>query len=211
VNRQPVKIGFTDPDTNLVGEGFGQNGDYVLGSPNTPSIAFVTKPAPDGFGIVFGPKDTEMSGYVAYKIEGGAPAALAAPVYDPISASYFVPIATRVYGRGYFVQALTKGGLLSGVFSLVIYDRFSEGILVGDFRLDFGRDGDSADSGLLGEGSSQREPLDSDFTYVNRSPVKFSTQDPDTNLLGEGAGGPGGNGNADGAGTWTQAGTTRNI
>jgi hypothetical protein len=211
VNRQPVKIGFTDPDTNFVGEGAGDQGTFTSGSPDTPSIAFVTRPSPDGFGIVFGPKNTQMAGYVAYRIEGGATAQLTTPIYDSDRGTYFIPIATRVYGRGYFVRALLPGGLLTDVMSLVIYDRFNEGFLVGDARWDFGRDGDVADSGLLGEGGAQRDPQDSDITYVNRSPVKFSTQDPDTNLLGDGAGGPGGTGNADGVGTWTQAGTTRII
>ncbi len=213
VNRQPVKIGFTDPDTNLVGEGAGYLGTFSLGSPNTPSIAFIERPAPDGFGLFVGPNDSEENGYIVYRVDGGIATVLGTPVLIfPGASTFFIGISTRVYGRGYFARALDRSGQPTEVISQVIYDNFNEGVLAaGDYKWDFGRNGDLFDFGIFGEGSAQREPLDTDFVYINRTPVKFSTQDPDTNLLGEGAGGPGGSGNSDGAGTWTQAGTTRNI
>lgn len=212
VNRQPVKLGFTDPDTNYVGEGSGDDFSFTLGTPNSVSISFTTRPSPDGFGIVFGPNDSEEGGYVAYRMDGGVPTVLGTPTVPYSGANgFFLSIATRVYGRGYFVQALTSSGRPSGVFSNIIYDKFNEGILSPAGAWSFGRDGDLTDSGLLGDGSAQVDARPEEFVYVNRTPVKFSTQDPDTNLLGEGSGGPGGSGNADGAGTWTQAGTTRNI
>jgi hypothetical protein len=213
VNRQPVKIGFEDPGPNVVGEGAGGIFDLPLeaiGTPNSVSIVFATAPA--GFGLFMGPNDSEEGGYIAYRLDGGVATVLTTPIPLAGSNVYFTPISQRVYGRGYFAQALTRSGQPSGVFSPVIVDRFGEG-LTGPTGISwsFGRDGDGADSGLLGEGSAQRDPLIDELTYVNRTPVKFSTQDPDTNLLGEGAGGPGGSGNSDGAGTWTQAGVTRQI
>lgn len=213
VNRQPVKLNFVDPDTNLLGDGAGAQESLTLGSPNAVSIAFVQRPAPDGFGLFVGPNDSETRGYLVYRLDGGVATALGTPVLIfPNADTFFIAVPTRVYGRGYFARALNAAGQLTEVYSQVIVDKFNEGVLsVDGIKWDFGRDGDLADSGVLGDGSSQREPLESDFVYVNRTPVKFSTQDPDTNLLGEGAGGPGGSGNADGSGTWTQAGTTRDI
>lgn len=213
VNRQPVKIGFTDPDTNLVGEGSGDQGTFSLGTPNAVSIAFVERPSPDGFGLFVGPNDSEEGGYIVYRVDGGVATALGTPVVIfPGANTFFIAVSTRVYGRGYFARALDRNGHQTEVISPVIYDNFNEGVLAaGDYKWDFGRNGDLFDYGVFGEGSSQREPQEADFVYINRTPVKFSTQDPDTNLLGEGAGGPGGSGNADGAGTWTQAGTTRSI
>lgn len=212
VNRQPVKINFVDPDTNSLGEGSGDQGVYTLGSPNAISIAFFQHPT-SGFGLVLGPSDTEMAGYTVYRLDGGAPTLITAtPAYDAFSRTYFVPIASRVYGRGYYARARLPGGGFSDVYSAVIVDRFNEGVLGPEgTRWSFGQDGDLSDTGAVGEGSGQRDPREDDFAYVNRAPVKFSTQDPDTNLLGDGAGGPGGKGNSDGVGTWTQAGTTRQI
>jgi len=212
VNRQPVKIGFTDPDTNLVGEGSGDQGTYTLGTPSPVSIAFVERPSPDGFGVFVGPNDSETSGYIVYRLDGGVAVPLAAPtLIFPGADTFFVPVATRVYGRGYFAQALDVMGRPSGVYSSVIVDRFNEGVLFTDYWLSFGRDGDLTDFAWVSEGTAQREPRGDDFSFVNRAPVKFSAVDPDTNLLSDGAGGPGGSGQADGAGTWTQAGTTRII
>lgn len=209
VNRQPVKIGFTDPDTNMLGEGAGDQQTFTLGVPNAVSIAFVEK-TPGNFGLFIGPNDSDVGGYIAYRLDGGASTVLTTPVLD--SGVYFTPIATRVYGRGYFAQALTRDGRPSGVFSPVIVDTFNEGVLVGGTAWAFGRDSSLSDYGLLGEGSAQREPRPDDIVYVNRTPVKFVFADLDTNALGEGSGGPGGNGLAEsGAGTWTQAGTTRNL
>lgn len=211
VNRQPVKVGVEDPATNYFAEGSGQEASYTLGSPSPISIAFITLPAPDGFGVVLGPKETENSGYLVYTLDGNASSLLGSAPYDFGRGTYFMPVATRVYGRGYYARAKLPGGRLSDVFSSVIYDKLNEGMAAGDYRWDFGRDGDLNDSGLLGEGTAQRSPREEDFTYVNRTPVKFSTQDPDTNLLGDGSAGAGGRGNADGTGSWTQAGTTRII
>jgi len=212
VNRQPVKIGFTDPDTNMLGEGFGDQGTFTLGTPNAVSIAFADRPAPDGFGLFVGPLDSETSGYIVYQLNGGA-AEVIAPSYPifPGANTAFVAVATRVFGRGYFAQALDVKGRPTGVYSPVIVDRFNEGVLFADYRLDFGRNGDLSDTGAVGEGSAQREPKNDDFSFVNRAPVKFVAVDPDTNLLGDGAGGPGGAGNSDGVGTWTQAAQTRII
>jgi hypothetical protein len=176
------------------------------------SISFIERPAPDGFGVFVGPNDGETSGYVVYRLDGGAATALPTPtLIFPGANTFFAPIATRVYGRGYFAEALDVMGRRTGVYSPVIVDRFNEPTLFSDYRWDLGRDGDLSDSAPVGEGSAQRSPDENDFTFVNRAPVKFSAVDPDTNLLGDGAGGPGGSGNADGAGTWTQSGTTRII
>jgi hypothetical protein len=213
VNRQPVKIGFTDPALNYVGEGSGDVLTFTRGSPSAPSIAFVERPSPDGFGVFVGPKNSQETGYIVYRLDGGIATVLGTPTLPyPGATAYFMPVAPRVLGRGYFARALDASGRQTDVVTTTIYDNFNSGVLVpGGARWDFGRDGDLSDYGLVGEGSAQRHPRDDDFVYVNRAPVKFSTQDPDTNLLGEGAGGPGGRGNADGAGSWTQSGTTRII
>jgi hypothetical protein len=213
VNRQPVKIGFTDPDTNFVGEGSGDASTLTLGSPSVPSIAFGERPSPDGFGVFVGPNNSQEGGYVVYRVDGGAVIALGTPILPyPGANAFFMSLPSRVYGRGYFARARDVSGKLTEVVTPVIYDNFNEGVLAPDgVRWDFGRNGDLSDFGLAGDGSAQREPREDDFVYVNRAPVKFSTQDPDTNLLGDGAGGAGGRGNADGVGTWTQAGTTRII
>lgn len=209
VNRQPVKLGFTDPDANMLGEGAGDQQTFTLGVPNAVSIAFVEK-SPGNLGLFIGPNDSDTEGYIAYRLDGGASTVLTTPVLD--SGVYFTPIAARVYGRGYFAQALTRDGRPSGVFSPVIVDNFNEGVLVGGTAWAFGRDNSLSDSGLLGEGSAQREPRPDDIVYVNRTPVKFIFADLDTNAFGEGSGGPGGSGLAEsGAGTWTQAGTKRNL
>jgi Concanavalin A-like lectin/glucanases superfamily len=213
VNRSPVKISTQDPDVNLLGEGAGDQHTFTIGSPNEVSIGFVARPPPDGFGLFVGPNDTETGGYIVYRLDGGVATPLVPPVLIfPGANTFFVPIPSRVYGRGYFARALNSSSYPTDVVSSVIVDNFNEGTLSpGGERLDFGRNGDLADSGALGEGSAQREPREDEFVYVNRTPVKISIQDPDTNMLGEGAGGPGGSGGADGAGSWTQAGTTRVI
>jgi hypothetical protein len=216
VNRQPIKIGFTDPELALIGESGGggifDNPTESIGTPDPVSLIFGTAPDPNGFGLFMGPANSQTGGYIAYRLDGGVVTTLATPVLLEGADVYFTPIASRVYGRGYLVQALTREGHPSGVYSPVIVDRFGEGQLgPTEVRWLYGNDGDGADSGFLGDGSAQRDPRPDDITYVNRAPLKFSTQDPDTNLLGEGAGGPGGKGNADGVGSWTQAGTTRII
>jgi hypothetical protein len=208
VNRQPVKVSFNDPDINYLGEGSGQYETHPAGALPAVSIAFITRGT---FGVVVGPPADGLSGYAVYRLDGGLPTLLTPTTYDAASNTYFTAAPPRVYGRGYFAQALLPNGAPSGIFSSVIYDHFNEGIFVeGVGRWDFGRDGDLSDSGAFGEGAPQRQPREEDFTYVNRVPVKVSAQDPDVNLLGHGAGGPG-NGHADGVGTWTQAGTTRII
>jgi len=183
-----VKLNLTEPTIfNLGWGGSGMEPVVVQGTPNTPQLAFLKHPTL-GFGFVIGPVDSEEGGYLAYYNDGGAVVAMAAPT--PISDSrFFVPIATRVSGRGYFAEALSQTGMRTGVLSEVLYDRFGLVREVpGGTILQFGNDGDGFDreGANLGWGGGMREVLLEDFSYVNRAPVKMSTQDPDMNNLGSG-------------------------
>lgn len=197
----PIKTQFID--SGALGMGGGQEQVTVFGTPNTPNVAFTTHPTL-GFGVVVGPVDSELglSGvgpfspvpYAAYAVNGGAPLQLASPTLIGTSFEdykYFIPIATRVYGQGYFVQAL-RNGQPTGIFSPTIIDRFNE-LLTGPIgNLYLGRDGDCSDGGALGMGGGAREVWIAEYTYVDRQPVKYSGQDPDTNLLGASGGGQSG-------------------
>jgi len=190
----PMKLGFTEP-TYSVGSGGGGADEQVtiFGSPHKPNIAFMTHPSL-GFGFVLGPVDSSMSGYQAFYLDGGAPVAMSAPTLIDSNNLYFVPIATRAYGRGYFVRALARGNFPSTVYSDVIVDRFNESqVSPAGERVYTGRDGDGSDgTGLCSGGGGVREVLVEDFTYVNRSPQKLSDLDSSTYVVGSGGGGQSG-------------------
>lgn len=188
----PVKIASLDLSAgNTFGSGGGQMDPLVgIGTPNQPQVAFLTVPTL-GFGFIAGPVDAEMAGYAGYKLQGGVASALSAPVLLAAN-RYFFAIPTRAYNCGYFVEALNVDGKPTGLFSEVIVDRFLE---VRDTPnptiLRFGGDGDSFDRGgftTSAGGGGLRDPLESDFVYVNRTPVKLSLQDPSTNSFGSGGG-----------------------
>lgn len=185
-----VKVASFDLGAYPVGDG-GSLMDAVIsrGSPNQPQISFITIPTL-GFGVVVGPKDTEMGGYKVYSLEGGAAVLMAVPTLLPTNV-YFVAISPRVYGRGYYAEALNPKGTPTGLYSEVIVDRANEVRTSPTGILQFGLDGDGFDfdGGSVGDGGALREVLPaSDFSYVNRTPVKLSLQDPDTNNVGDGGG-----------------------
>jgi hypothetical protein len=157
------------------------------GTPNAPNIEIMTLPT-YGLGLVMGPADSEVGGYTAYVLNAGAPVALPAAILLPDSTNrYFVPLSSRPYGNAYYAEALTTDGKPSGVFTPVIVDYFSATFeLPTGVVIRYGRDGSGTDNGSLGDSSvSLREVLVSDFTYVNRAPIKLSFQDPSTNNLGD--------------------------
>lgn len=194
VTAVPVKFGVLD-SAYAVGNGGGSADEQttILGSPHKPNIAFMVHPSL-GFGLVLGPVDSSMSGYQAFYLDGGAPVAMAAPTLIDSNNLYFVPIATRVYGRGYFVRALAPGNFQSTVYSDVIVDRLNEVQVspTGD-KLFTGRDGDGAEGTSFGNGGNGvREVLAEDFSYVNRSPQKLSDLDSAAYVVGNGGGGQSG-------------------
>lgn len=188
VNRQPVKVSLTDPDTNSLGEGGGQSFTYPTQPPHVPQVAFITLPSPYGFGFVIGPVDSMMGGYAAYDVTGGQFVPLTVVLLPDLTNRYFVSISPRTYGRRFVAEALNPDGKKTGVFSDVLVDRFSEALDDPYGRILVGEGGDLTETLATGEGGGQREVLLTDFTYVNRTPVKMSLQDPDTNTLGDGGG-----------------------
>jgi hypothetical protein len=188
VTKTPLKMVINDPDTatNTLGDGGGQQMQYAGQPPHAPSVAFVTLPT-YGFGFIIGPVDSEMGGYAAYEVTGGAAVAMSAPVLLTNS-RYFVAVSPRTYGRRFVAEVLSPGGGLTGVFSDVLVDRFTEATEDGLGMIRVGHGGDASETATLGDGGGQREFLESDIVYVNRTPLKMSLQDPDTNTLGDGGG-----------------------
>ena len=188
----PIKVLTLDLEGyGLAAGGDGRDAVVTMGAPNAVNLIFMTVPTL-GFGLVMGPVDSQMSGYVAYKYSGGVPVALTTPVAFDID-RYFVAISPRVYGQVYFVEALNPKGYPSGVFSNAIVDRFNEADNSPNGNVVIGQNDGLADNGPLGGGGAgQREPLPEELVYVNRAPLKMSLQDPDTSDLGLGGGGQSG-------------------
>ena len=186
VNRSPIKLSLAD--SGILGDSStGDSYSVNKGTPNSPNIEIMTLPT-YGLGLVIGPVDSEMGGYTAYRLDGGAPTALSTPILLPDNSNrYFVSLSSRPYGRAYYAEALTVDGSPSGVFTQVLVDYFNETFeLPTGVVIQYGRNGSGTDNGSLGDSSmGDRVPLESDFTYVNRTPIKVSFQDPDTNLLGD--------------------------
>jgi hypothetical protein len=185
VNRTPIKLSLAEAG-DLGDSSIGGSYSVVQGTPNAPNIEIMTLPT-QGLGLVIGPSDSETGGYTAYRLEGGAATALSAPILLPdYSNRYFVPLASRPYGRAYYAEALTVDGKPSGVFTPVIVDFFNETFEYPTGVIQYGRNGSGTDNGSFGDSSiGARDPLISDFSYVNRAPLKLSTQDPSVNLLGD--------------------------
>ena len=187
-----VKV-FSADSGSMGDSGAGQQDAVVVqGAPNAVGLAFMTLPTL-GYGLVMGPTDAQMGGYAAYRYTGGVAVLLAAPTAIS-DGRYFVAISPREYGHAYFVEALSPQGDKTGVFSEVIVDRFGE-MLVSptQAQLQYGRDGDGQDDGSFGDsGSGQREFLLTDMTYVNRSPLKMSLQDPTISDVGDSGAGQAG-------------------
>lgn len=183
----PVK--FAGNDSGSLGEGGGQQLSNPIQPPHVPQIAFLTIPTL-GFGIIISPRDSEVGGYAAYEVTGGVARAMSAPVLLADSTNrWFVAISSRQYGRRFVIEALSPKGGRTGVFSEVLVDRFGEVTFDANNTAHYGRDGDGQDEGgSLGEGSGQREVLESDFSFVIRTPIKLSGQDPVGADLGEGSG-----------------------
>lgn len=189
VNRDPVKLNFTDPATNNLGDGGGSALVPVLGVQTQPSIAFLT--VGGVFGVVVGPLDAETSGYLVYRLDGGFATLIGSPTSMGFGAAW-ISVGTRSYGRGYFAVAVNNDGKPTTVMSPVIVDRFGTILQLDSPQVYFvGNDGDGADTAPFSEGGGQRYTQPTDFVYVNRSPVKFSFQDPATNNLGDGGGSAG--------------------
>lgn len=186
VNRTPLKLSMTESGT-LGDTSLGDYSTVTPGTPNQPNIEIMTLPT-YGLGLVIGPADSQTGGYTAYRLDGGAPTALSAPTLLPDETNrYFVSLSSRPYGRAYYAEALTVDGKPSGVFTQVIVDYFNEVFeLPTGVVIRYGRDGSGSEHGNVGDSSvGMREPLESDFTYVNRTPIKLSFQDPSINNLGD--------------------------
>lgn len=196
ITRTPVKFSTSDPDLNYLGAVGGSIQEVNLlagtisGISDTPSVAFTTIPVL-GFGILVGPVNPFMvGGYAVYRTEGGVPIQLADPVLLSYGA-YFVPIATRVYGRGYFAETLNVDRHKTGQFSEVIVDLFLQPYQIGGNEIYFGQRGDGFDreGATVGSGGGQRDLLIPDISYVFRSPVKLSVADSDVNNMASAGGG----------------------
>jgi hypothetical protein len=193
----PIKLFQQDTGANAEsGQGLMSPGTPEApysGTPNPVSLVFMTLPSL-GFGLVMGPTDSEMGGYRAFRYTGQTAVLMTTPTPIP-DGRYFTAISPRVYGAAYFVEALQRNGKPSGIFSAVIVDRLTEPVVNGAIPtvVSVGLDGDNMDSGEQGEGGhGQREPMLVDLTYVNRSPLKLSLQDPAIDNLGEGGHGQSG-------------------
>lgn len=220
-NREVLRTDFTQngffpikllsQDTGTLGEGgAGQTRPDPLENPLTgllkaASIAFMQHPTL-GFGVVIGPVDNKTGGYVLYTYAGNS----AVPLSSPISIDsnrYFVAIPTRVYGQVYVAESKFKDGKLSGFYSNIIIDRFTEAELtvLGNWSLGVLSPNDAQDSGSLGEGGQGlREVLQQEMVYVNRTPLKLSLQDPVISDLGEGGQGQSGFVTNGSTGGWTR-------
>jgi len=106
INRQPVKVFHTDP-TLSVGNGGGSGlNQFSTASVTAPSLAFMDRPAPDGFGLAVGPRDGTQSGYRIFKLEGGGSALLGNAVYAPTGSFFFFPTApTNLPKFGHLLDA----------------------------------------------------------------------------------------------------------
>lgn len=184
VNRTPVKLTFQD--VGSLGEGGSLSWTVTEGSPNTPSIVFAV--VNGVFGVLVGPFDSETNGYNVYILQGGAPVLLSStPTQMVVSNTGFYAVGTRVFGQRYYAQARNPNGLATDVFSDTIVDFFGtifDTPTNGQYQM--GNNGDLSDVAVVSEGGSHHQVLDTDFTYVNRAPVKFAAQDPDNNILSEG-------------------------
>ena len=184
VNRSPIKLSVTD-DLASVGNGGGDQFTVTPGTPNVPFLNFTDVPALGGFGLAIGSIDVEMSGFAVYHIEGDTFVQLGTPVR--VADFYYVNVPVRTYGSVYVAEALDVKGRKSGVFSVAVVDNLGE-IATSNFGavLIWGRESDGTDAGSFGNGGGQRDILESDITYVNRSPIKLSVSD---DLYGVGNGG----------------------
>jgi hypothetical protein len=186
VNRTPIKLSLAEAGNLGDSSTGGSYSSVVQGTPNAPNIEIMTLPT-YGLGLVIGPRDSETGGYMAYRLEGGVATALPSPILLPDHSNrYFVPLSSRPYGMAYYAEALTVEGRPSGVFTPVIVDFFNETFESPTGVIQYGRNGSGTDNGSLGDSSiGARDILVSDFSYVNRAPLKLSTQDPSVDLLGD--------------------------
>lgn len=183
VNRAPVKFTFEDPSTNKVGDGGSQQVGVTQGTPNPPSIVFET--VGGVFGVAVGSFDSETGGYQVFFSEGGATVFHSStPVMVAPNTGWY-SVGTRVFGRRYFARALDVDGKPTDIYTPVIVDFFGTIFETPTNTFyEMGRDGDNSDTATVGDGGSQQYVRDSDFTYVQRNPVKFSFQD--TGDVGDG-------------------------
>lgn len=193
VNRTPLKMNVIDSGGSM-GSGFQSSDVYQhIPGPNlTLGVAFNELPSPYGFGLVVGPKNSQIGGYIAYAEFGGAATVLGYPTLVPDGTNrYFIPISSRPYACKYYVQALSPSGEELDLFSDILLDLYNEVITIGSTgtSLLLGQANSAWDWGSLASGfGGQREFLESDMTYVNRTPIKLSSQDSGDSL-GSGSGG----------------------
>lgn len=172
VNRQPIKFSASESDS--FGSGSGDSTSF--GRTVVLSAAFAFMPAV-GFGMFIGSSSMAgITGFRAYRRDGGGNTVLPPPTLVPGTSTYFVGISPRAYGAMYFAEALGPFDAPIGLVSNMLVDRFNEPIerpLNG--TIDIGRDSDGTEYGNFGSGTGGEFPYA--LSYVNRSPVKFAFEE----------------------------------
>lgn len=190
VNKTPIKVNLVDVTYNI-SDGGGQGSVKNFSSfAQVPQVAFIQLPSPYGFGVVIGPVNSQIGGYAAYEVTGNESVALPLPVKLYDNSRYFFPITPRSYGRSFVVETLGSKGNKTGIFSEVLVDRFYEpGQTPDGVRVQVGLyGGDGSDSTNIGDGGGQRPVRPEEYSYVNRTPLKMSLQDPTISNLSDGGG-----------------------
>lgn len=186
VNRTPVKIGDADPTLFSLGNGGGQLPSPVLygtGTISSPTINFMQRPS--GFGVAIGPDDLTLNGFRVFRFIGGGSILLGTASRVAGAGFYFFLFSTPpIYGDVFYAEVL-KYGKPTGVFTNAVVFKNFEPLLEGSIYK-IGREGDGTDTANFGNGGGQLDEFV--ITYVNRTPVKLSSQDPTTFSIGTGGG-----------------------
>lgn len=172
VNRTPIK--FSSSETGNLGIGGGGGAD--LGRSVSLNAAFMSLPS-SGFGMFIGISSmTGVTGFRAFRRDGGGNTLLPTPTLVPGTSTYFSPISPRTYGAMYFAEALGPFGIPLGIVSNTLVDRFNEPLEKSlNWTIDIGRDSDGSEYGGIGVGSSGEPPYA--LSYISRSPVKFAFEE----------------------------------
>lgn len=185
VNRTPVKYLGEDLPAYALGNGGGQYTTVNVAGVTVPSINFMNCPAAGGFGVAVGPRDGTQTGYLIYNLLGGSNKLLGSPTYITAGGFYFLPVVP-VFGDVFYAEAIGLNSHPTGVFSNAVVYRNLEAALVGTVYY-LGREGDGTDTWSAGNGGGQQDNFD-DIVYVNRTPVKLSSEDAPSYALGNGGG-----------------------
>jgi hypothetical protein len=202
VNRSPIKLNLVEETTPAIHDG---GGGFEVISLYAVNVAFIVRPD-GGFGIHIGYDRDRFSGVRVYDVTGGAAVYLGNATLkrsDTLAPVWFYALGTRTYGSRYVMEAITRNGAPSGVFSTVLVDRLNRFDTYGYEYWGMGSDGDGWDYGTISDGGADRAPREEDFVYINRAPLKLSAADPDTNYISDGGGGE--------VGSITQSGLTVNL